>query len=257
MSLESYQRTRKAIKTGGEFHINARSSKGGGLVNFNILQYVSRKGDVQAFEDVVSLGAAIDMPALEEKNVIKDTINLPRSSALALYCMTLAFNVNAKAMYGDDAVRDPSIPRILEIAVRRVRLGADIHDVLEEPSTTYDDQGMMQCVGALGLFGKTAFELAKMSHNKRLVQTMKRFCELESVTDEVECRCGSRLPWVECCHAGDGTTPVCREVTGDTLLWQAARVKINPNNTTTVVGTLPELGFRTILLRHSAAVIFA
>lgn len=73
-------------------------------------------------------------------------------------------------------------------------------------------------IQSLGLVGKSAFQLAKMSNQPSLVQTKKHFYNLGSVIDEVECRCGSQIPWVEC-YADDGTISFCAEQ-GSGTFWR-------------------------------------
>lgn len=238
LGTDFYKAMRKEFKS-GELNIDTTvCCDDCSFTNLNALHYAAIQGDVQCVEDLVSLGVAIDIPAFDSENdqgAARSTSHdrycpAPCSTALAICCWSLAMDTKMKSMYRS-AVEGSSLPGLhgmVEAAIRLVHLGANIQAVLHAP--VYLDEEM-QALHQLNLFGKTAFQLAKISKHQRLIRAMKHFYKLEDVIDQVQCRCGSRRPWLEC-HAADGTTPFCMETSTGKLLFRYSPLAACPCSNT-------------------------
>lgn len=179
--------------------------------NLNILHYACMVGDVHLLEDAVAAGAAIDFPVLEENNAGPYPAP-PGTTALLLLVSSLA----AYALLGNTSgLITPQLKRVLqgneECAIALIQLGADAEKKLPRPrhpaSTDPMDPNVMY--QTFKLYGKTARELAMMSGKPRLIKVLKEFETKQDKIDKAHCRCGSRLPWLQC-HAGEeiGRSPI-------------------------------------------------
>jgi hypothetical protein len=172
--------------------------------NLNILHYTVVTGDITLMEEVVALGAALDFPVWDRNAPgVPPSPAPPGSTALLLACAFLA-------MYGDKMHRDPnfrstvpaefldSIDRKCECAIRLVHLGANCEAKLQiptqRPNAPFNQHDPVTIFRALDLGGKTAQEMAIMSHQRELIRAIKVMTKTENV-HLTQCRCGSRLPW--------------------------------------------------------------
>jgi hypothetical protein len=184
------------------------SSDGCPFTNVNILQYAVVNGDVPLMEEVIALGAALDLP-VNDAHHAPDVPPLPAppgSAALLLVCAFLA-------MCGDKMHRDPdsrrampaevrdALARKCECAIRLVHLGANCQVRLQIPTqrrnatrSLYDPVTIFR---ALNLGGMTAQEMAIMSHQRELIRAIELMQKPEN-SHLTQCRCGSRLPWNQC-----------------------------------------------------------
>ena len=173
--------------------------------NLNLLQYAAVTGNLVLLEEAVALGAAIDYPVLDP--CFEDKFPaLPGTTALLLLCQALA-------MYGitGDApgLMTPQLSEMLNrneaCAIALVQLGADCSNVLPKPSRLSSSSNPLDptfMARKLQLGGKTARELAGIARKPKLISVMREFATEQDKIDKAHCRCGSRLPWLQC-HAGE------------------------------------------------------
>jgi hypothetical protein len=178
------------------------------FTNLNILQYAAVTGDVALIEEVVALGAALDFTVNDKENAPNRPPSPapPGSTALLLACAFLG-------MYGEMKRRDPNfirdapaevlefIDQICECAIRLVYLGANCQVKLQIPTqrgnAPVNPKDHVTYFRALDLGGKTAQELAIMSHQQELIRAIEVMQQPENI-HLTQCRCGSRLPWNQC-----------------------------------------------------------
>ncbi|CAJ1949725.1 unnamed protein product [Cylindrotheca closterium] len=173
--------------------------------NLGPLHYAALSGEVEYFERLVALGASIDYPPLPIEKVrlqlspqdLRNKTVAPKSwTALLLVCSTLAMGARVPLRH-----LKKQLENHVEIAIQLVKLGADTSAVLGA-----DEEQLHQSIFSpyrqLGVLGKTAFELAKMSKRKELVDAMIEFQNQDLLKEKVQCRCGSRLP-LKTCHGCD------------------------------------------------------
>jgi hypothetical protein len=177
------------------------------FTNLNVLQYAVVTGDVALMEEVVALGAALDFPVgnIDELDVPPVSAP-PGSTALLLACALLA-------MYGELERRTPNfrrdapagvlddIERNCECAIQLVHLGANCQVKLQIPTQrgnpTIGLNDPVTIFRSLNLGGKTAQEMATMSHQRELIRAIEVMQRTENL-NLTQCRCGSRLPWNQC-----------------------------------------------------------
>jgi hypothetical protein len=227
-----YEEVLNAIKDGLAQSVDIIPSSSPTFNNLNILQAAVLQGDVRVFEEVVALGAAIDYPVLTESQNdpnLSETISPapPGTTALVMCCATLA-------LYGK--VDDPQflpvdlkrmLDGILECAILLVQLGADCQKKFNfpgnhrrQPPHSSQDFQALSVYRQLGLNGKTAQQIAKLSKKEDLIKVMAEFENKEKKMAATICRCGSRLPWRQC-HVGKrfGESPIFMEEKGK-LMWR-------------------------------------
>jgi hypothetical protein len=173
------------------------------FTNLNILQYAVVTGDVALMEEIVALGAALDLP-VKDKNAqgVPPLPAPPGSTALLLACALLA-------MVGEMERRNPNsrsqkfdtIDLVCECALQLVHLGADCQVKLQIPAQSRDTpvnpKDPVNAYRSLEFGGKTAQELAGISGLRELICAIELVQKAESV-QLTQCRCGSRLPWNQC-----------------------------------------------------------
>lgn len=173
--------------------------------NLGPLYFAGIHGMVDFFENIVALGASIDYEPLPVDKIkhhftpddFTKAVVPASSTPLLLLCASLAMDAEVPDKVFNGIFKQ-QMEGQAEIAVQLVRLGADtsaVFDANHGPS-----HFMTTVYNQMGFHGKTAFQLALMSHRKELIEVMKEFHENRAVLKEkVQCRCGSRLP-LKICH---------------------------------------------------------
>jgi hypothetical protein len=214
--------------------VNTTHSSNPTFSNLNVLQSAVLLGDVRILEDVVSLGAAIDYPVLAEgwyEPHQGDETAPQGTTALAMCCATLVLYGNLDSSEVLPVETKRIIDGNLECAILLVQLGADCQKKLNFPDNTrrrpqtspsmrVEDMKVETVFRQLGLYGKTAQELAQISKYEDLIKVIAKFENKEKKIASAICRCGSRLPWRQC-HAGKriGESPIFMEVKGK-IVWR-------------------------------------
>ncbi|CAB9520702.1 MYND finger [Seminavis robusta] len=174
--------------------------------NLPFLHYAAYGGDVRLLQEVVALGAAIDLPASpmmmeDDKVPLRQgtTALLLVIEILASYAlMPLDFWQFLRSHYNNDAERH--LDNMENCAIRLVELGADCSrkTVLPDSSSTSDFSSHGGMMRSAGLNGKSIKELAVISGRTRLIQAVRQFETKQDTIAKAHCRCGSRLPWMQC-----------------------------------------------------------
>jgi hypothetical protein len=175
--------------------------------NLNMLQVAALRGDVAFLEEMVAFGAAIDFPVGEDSARGIPPCRAPiGATSLVLICANLA-NSFGTGMYPPVLIEmhRKVLDGQLECAIRLVKLGADFNRKFEARNMLSTGNRVIdvlhQKYQEFGMVGKTARELAVYSKKKRLIKAIDEMSDDEKAIQLVNCRCGSRLPWVQC-HAG-------------------------------------------------------
>jgi hypothetical protein len=154
------------------------------FTNLNVLHYAVVTGDVTLMEEVVALGASLDVPVLHT-NVpdIRPVLPAPPgSTALLLACVTLAtygemerhFQMTRNEITELSEIGD----RICECAIQLVHLGADCQVTLQIPAaqrrnTPVNPQDPTTKYRTYNFGGKTARELAGISRRRELIRAIE------------------------------------------------------------------------------------
>jgi hypothetical protein len=187
--------------------------EGSGYTNLNVLQTAALQGDLPFLEDLVALGCAIDFPGLKDHADGETPRPAPiGATALVLLCANLALYFCSGIMPSSDIAKSRTLlDGQLECAIRLVKLGANFNRKLEIPTGTTGNQDMdmlNKVYREFGLGGKSVRQLATIIKKKKLIEAIEEMSDEERAVELVQCRCGSRLPWLQC-HAGrrDGESP--------------------------------------------------
>ena len=216
----------------------------GGMLytNLNFLQASATLGDIRVLELAVALGAALDFKVQKGRNYpgVTPRPAPPGITALALCCSCLVSMRKAKLDGPQlDPRLDEAMDKLADCCVLLVMLGADC-------SARFDveklgrETGMLErryllCCERLGLLGKSVKELALESGSEELVRAVETMSTKDGAMRNAFCRCGSRLPWLEC-HAGQKFDSFCAEESsepGTKLFWRfspLARCGCNKTN---------------------------
>jgi hypothetical protein len=198
------------------------------FTNLNILQYAVVTGDVTLMEEVVALGAALDLPVKDESAPGVPLVSAPPgSTALLLACALLAMHGELERHYQNSyrSQNFDTIDQNCECAIQLVHLGANCQVKLQIPAaqrrnTPDNSIDYVAAFRTLNLHGKTAQELARISGRRDLIRAIELMQKPESV-DLTQCRCGSRLPWNQCHGAPiPGQSNLYIEGDGGRLCWR-------------------------------------
>lgn len=242
----------KTIRQGKGLNPDQAMFPGGSYKNTNFLHRACFQGDVQAMEAIVAVGAAIDLPFYSTDPSRPGVANpwQPHQMAptnttiLTMLCAEVGLmgRLMGRFMPGrnDDIMEDlknsmppderSAMEGRLECAIQLVNLGADCNAKLNLPPPFpnppgYEQEKDLHKMAAMnplvpyrahGLDGKTAYELAKLSGISRLIAAMDRMKTKEDKIKLAHCRCGSRLPWLEC-HSGHQNEKSFKHYTMDTI----------------------------------------
>lgn len=175
----------------------------------NCLQYAATSGDVQMMEQLIKMGAALDIEALPSPS------DMPYFSGIVMKpkgCSALLLAVNSALLarkmvsigFEGDNSRD-TYERCVECAIQLVRLGADTSVIFQFPPGC-ENHPVYQIWHELKLEGKSVCDVASLVGSDLFEKTVEEFSQMEHQIEHVNCRCGSRLPWKQC-HAGRPTDP--------------------------------------------------
>jgi hypothetical protein len=188
--------------------------------NANAFQDAALTGDVRLMEAIVAMGAAIEYPfvagnpgRIGQNDVSHGAVVLPSdASTLVMACVVLAIaDSTAPNFVGPKLIapsyKEETLDRIEECAMQLVRLGADPTRKLH----VLRDEACCVIFRIPDIDGKSAFQIAAMSKRRALVALMWEHMQmdLKARAAAVHCRCGSRLPWMQCHSTGAGQPPPC------------------------------------------------
>ena len=165
------------------------------IIYNNIFHYACIMGDIRLMEAVVAHGAAIDKPL--DLRPIESPSTMVRTNVTAL---TFACAVMAFEQQQEQQVISTKQERI-ECVVQLIKVGADCSSQLCLPPPRHTQSLIIKAFREAGFDGKTAYELGIMTKEKEIIGAMNRMKTTDDKIKNAHCRCGSRLPWLEC-HAG-------------------------------------------------------
>mmetsp|Transcript_12464 Transcript_12464/g.17894 ORF Transcript_12464/g.17894 Transcript_12464/m.17894 type:complete len:645 (+) Transcript_12464:185-2119(+) len=190
------------------------------FVGLNCLQFAALRGDVQVLEQLIKMGAALDIEALPPPSVLathSGVVLKPKMCTALLLAVNGALtsrnvmSIVAKGgmggmggRFGGGDARE-SYEGCVECAIQLVRLGADTSVTFQFPPGG-KNHPIYQSWHMWNIEGKSVRDVATLVGSELFEKTVEEFSTMEHQIEHVNCRCGSRLPWKQC-HAGKPTDP--------------------------------------------------
>ncbi len=187
------------------------------FVGLNCLQFAAVRGDVQVLEQLIKMGAALDIEASPPPSVLTNhsgVVMKPKMCTALLLAVNGALtarnvmSIVAKGgmggRFGGGDARE-SYEGCVECAIQLVRLGADTSVTFQFPPCG-KNHPIYQTWHMWNIAGKSVRDVATMVGSDLFEKTVEEFSTMEHQIEHVNCRCGSRLPWKQC-HAGKPTDP--------------------------------------------------
>ena len=186
----------------------------------NCIQYAALRGDVQLMEQLIKMGAALDIEALPPPSHLTNHSGIvmkPKECTALLLAVNGAITARkmlaiiAKGgmggmggVFGGGKGRE-TYEGCVECAIQLVRLGADTSVKFQFPPGG-ENHMIYQTWNMWKLEGKSVRDVAALVGSDLFETTVQEFSTMEHQIEHVNCRCGSRLPWKQC-HAGKNTDP--------------------------------------------------
>ena len=182
----------------------------------NCLQFATLRGDVQMMEQLIKMGAALDIEASDLANHTGVVMKPKGCTALLLAVNGAITSRNIMSIvasggmggmggpFGGDQARE-TYEGCVECAIQLVRLGADTSVTFQFPPGG-KNHPIYQSWHVWKLEGKSIRDVATLVGSDLFEKTVEQFSTMEHQLENVNCRCGSRLPWKQC-HAGKPTDP--------------------------------------------------
>jgi len=198
------------------------------FLGLNCIQFAASKGDVQMMEQLIKMGAALDIEAMPPPSVLATQSGLvmkPKKCTALLMAVNGALttrsvmSIVAKGgmggkggMFGGSEARE-TYEGCVECAIQLVRLGADTSVTFQFPPGG-KNHPIYQSWHVWNIEGKSVRDVATLVGSDSFEKTVEEFSTMEHQIEHVNCRCGSRLPWKQC-HAGKPTDPYYLAGKGD------------------------------------------